>query len=273
MARSPSKIIDAKLRVHAAMNGVYARPLEVKPRAERKKKPRKKRTRPAPRPTVAQLRKPVKTDLTLKQKNSLLMELGLLPPPADTVSKPTVRVGPEGGKRPKGAVISDNFNPVKLNENAVFLDKLLKDYEAADCLDGSDEVEDGDTPGLSTLDDLRALYSSMGGQGKLQRMMQKDGNFAMLVKELLKAEIDLMKTRMRNSGKDNGGIKEKVVFVVIKGLESDPVLDEIGNGDVDLIQVREAVDPGVIRKEEAVADERYSDKKPEMLFGGGRDES
>lgn len=263
--------IARKVRLKAELAGEPKLNLKKKPgrkpkkRSTRKKKPVKQRKVSKTTSTV-QLPPPKPT---IKQKNALLMELGLLNKPVKTASKPKSKGNKKGGTRAKDAAFSDNFNAEKSEPQDIFLDKLLQDHMKSKNLDSDEDMfSDVDLDGISTLSDLRDLYKTMGGKAKLQKLMQKDANFAMILKELLKAELDIMKVKARNMGKDLGGIKEKYVFVVLKGLETDPVVDNTENGDIDLAQIRAAFDPGTERTEQE-KEEQGLNAPPEMLFGAG----
>jgi hypothetical protein len=144
------------------------------------------------------------------------------------------------GAKSKSAAVTENFNPTKIGMDKE--DELEARRQAA--LDGVDlgqEAEDVRSA-HQMLEDMRWVYRMVNGRDKLKKLVEGDDRqFVGLVRELMKIEAALMAAQIRKEGpsvQDN-----RMVFVVLKGLEEEKKYTDIVDKDVDLKQIAAVMNP------------------------------
>jgi hypothetical protein len=208
-----------------------------------------------------------------------------------------------GGKPTKDAPISDYFNEKKKGNYSK--EELRKIQQRAAMQSGRDkanankkrlkaEREAGIVPEVVEVDevvekfdsgdaksayqmlqDLRYAYRNSVGNGRkkgrqrLVDMMKADSEFKFMVKELMKIESSLMAARIRS--KEEGVNSNRMVYVVLKGLEDEKLLEKQMNTGIDLKQLERATNPesDLTPYEEEVS----QTAAPEMLLGGMHEET
>lgn len=98
-----------------------------------------------------------------------------------------------------------------------FSNTIQKDQSS----DQKDQVDEKSA--YEMLQDMRWVYRKVKGRKKLSELIENDDKqFVFMVKELMKIESSLLNTRAKAKDEPN----DKMVFVVLKGLEKPPVSED-----------------------------------------------
>jgi hypothetical protein len=96
----------------------------------------------------------------------------------------------------------------------------------------SENVEDAST---RMLNDMRHVYKKLDGRSKLEKLMKSDREFLFMIKELMKIESAQLTAKIR-AKEEIGGKGDRMVFVVLKGLEDEKPIRDMIEGPRDLKQ-------------------------------------
>ena len=158
------------------------------------------------------------------------------------------------------------IRPVKkeLRDRMAALEKTIRDKEKKvgkksekkpkpKTEDLSQLLEDDKAFTYKMLADMRGAYSKAGGARKLSKLIKSDDKLLMaMVKELMKVEASLLATEIRNKEAGNGG---KTVFVILKGLQTEADVIKEVEGELDMVQIADAVNPSAAPKIEYIGEE------------------
>lgn len=171
------------------------------------------------------------------------------------------------GNKGKSAEIDDNFNMEKKIKKGGFVSrdiaqaqervaaaaaKALERREKREAKKKEKEIEvDVESAGIEDelFNDLLHAYKTSKntngekGRTRLVKMMANDKDFKFAMKELLRLASAAKVARIKT--KENGGGNGNVTtFVILKGLHDEVVMTaERANSDIDLDQIRDAVNP------------------------------
>lgn len=171
------------------------------------------------------------------------------------------------GNKGKSAEIDDNFNMEKKIKKGGFVSrdiaqaqervkvaaaKALERREKREAKKKEKEIEvDAESAGIEDelFNDLLHAYKTSKntngekGRARLVKMMANDKDFKFAMKELLRLASAAKVARIKT--KENGGGNGNVTtFVILKGLHDEVVMTaERANSDIDLDQIRDAVNP------------------------------
>jgi len=157
------------------------------------------------------------------------------------------------GRKTKDAHISDAFNPNKISDLISDIDRIRKERRdlrkvestmkkaSSKAIKAAGDVYSPDT---RLLRDVRSLYHKTKGKKKLEEMFNDDKEFRFLIKELLKAELALLTTKIRMKETDPQLTGNMATMVVLKGLETEAnVFKSDRPEDVDVDQIGRAINP------------------------------
>jgi len=171
-------------------------------------------------------------------------------------------MGKRGGYKPKDHVIADGFNENKkgkLSKEELAAAKraglakgraIIAARRAAAQGAKTDKAgipkdtpveEDEANASMRMLADMRHVYKKLKGREKLEKLMKSDREFLFMIKELMKIESAQLTAKIR--AKEGPEQDNRMVFVVLKGLEEEKKFLDVTDKDVDLKQISSALNP------------------------------
>lgn len=167
--------------------------------------------------------------------------------------------------RAKDAAIVDGFNTQKkgvlgIREIKKKIAALADKVKVEDAIEEEESGKNSEKKSKKTIEiddkvsthqmlqDMRSVYKTVGGRGKLLKLIKDDDKLLMtMVKELLKIESSLLATEIRNKDTNVGG-GNQVTFVILKGLQNEDEVMGKKESAIDLEQLADSINPSAVPK-------------------------